>query len=138
MLLTLICFCFFLSWTNPPKKHRTGCVVGVYRHLSGWSSSDIVTEYKLYAGEKARECDEAYLANFNVSPLSSLSAHAGAAVSAQGFSRSGVRSSGRRAGLRVESVLVSFVMILIWTTTFYRFSPSVTYSNASINDTSPL
>ncbi|KAL1890023.1 tyrosine-protein phosphatase siw14 [Ceratocystis pirilliformis] len=53
-------------------KHRTGCVIGVLRHLSGWSVSDILTEYNLYAGEKARDCDLAYLANFDISSFASF------------------------------------------------------------------
>ncbi|PHH51321.1 putative tyrosine-protein phosphatase [Ceratocystis fimbriata CBS 114723] len=52
-------------------KHRTGCVIGVLRHLSGWTVSDILAEYNLYAGEKARDCDLAYLANFDISSFAS-------------------------------------------------------------------
>ncbi|KKF92526.1 putative tyrosine-protein phosphatase [Ceratocystis platani] len=47
------------------ETHRTGCVIGVLRHLSGWTVSDILAEYNRYAGEKARDCDLAYLANFD-------------------------------------------------------------------------
>ena len=46
-------------------KHRTGCVVACSRKILGWSSQDIIAEYRKYAGAKARELDERYIENFD-------------------------------------------------------------------------
>lgn len=43
-------------------RHRTGCVVGAVRKLSGWSVDRIVREYTDYAQPKPRDCDIGYLA----------------------------------------------------------------------------
>ncbi|KAK3937344.1 tyrosine phosphatase family-domain-containing protein [Diplogelasinospora grovesii] len=53
-------------------KHRTGCVVGVVRKVSGWDVSSIVDEYKSYAQPKIRECDIKYITGFQLSSLSNL------------------------------------------------------------------
>jgi tyrosine-protein phosphatase SIW14 len=45
-------------------KHRTGCVVGVMRKLSGWSLPTVLDEYRQYAEPKIRECDVEYLTSF--------------------------------------------------------------------------
>lgn len=51
-------------------KHRTGCVVGVVRKLSGWDIESVVDEYRSYAQPKIREVDVAYLEAFQISSLS--------------------------------------------------------------------
>ncbi|KAI5456524.1 tyrosine phosphatase family-domain-containing protein [Mariannaea sp. PMI_226] len=50
-------------------KHRTGCVVGIIRKVSGWDTSRVLDEYKAYAEPKARECDLDYIRAFQVSSL---------------------------------------------------------------------
>lgn len=50
-------------------KHRTGCVVGVIRKVSGWETSNVLDEYKTYAEPKARECDLDYISAFQTSTL---------------------------------------------------------------------
>ncbi|KAL5629530.1 hypothetical protein BROUX41_001136 [Berkeleyomyces rouxiae] len=126
-------------------KHRTGCVIGVLRHLSGWSVNDILTEYKLYAGEKARDCDLDYLASFDVrslSPLLSSSDHhhhyrhhnkdhlirCSASPKAHKYSRAlhpldRLRHRRPRLAALASPVFLAFVMILIWSTTYYRLAP---------------
>ncbi|KAF7552010.1 hypothetical protein G7Z17_g4601 [Cylindrodendrum hubeiense] len=54
-------------------KHRTGCVVGLVRKVSGWETSTVLDEYKTYAEPKARECDLDYISAFQVSTLRLLS-----------------------------------------------------------------
>ncbi|KAK3297807.1 tyrosine phosphatase family-domain-containing protein [Chaetomium fimeti] len=53
-------------------KHRTGCVIGVVRKLSGWNLSNIITEYKAYAEPKAREVDIDYITGFELIDGSNL------------------------------------------------------------------
>ncbi|KAK3386903.1 tyrosine phosphatase family-domain-containing protein [Podospora didyma] len=53
-------------------KHRTGCVVGVVRKVSGWDVSTIIDEYKEYAAPKIRECDVNYITNFELADISNL------------------------------------------------------------------
>ena len=48
-------------------KHRTGCVVGAMRKLSGWNAEDATNEYKSYAQPKIRECDVEYIGTFQSS-----------------------------------------------------------------------
>jgi tyrosine-protein phosphatase SIW14 len=50
-------------------KHRTGCVVGVVRKITGWDAARVVAEYNTYAEPKARDCDVTYLEGFEVSSL---------------------------------------------------------------------
>ncbi|CAI7601666.1 unnamed protein product [Penicillium palitans] len=38
-------------------KHRTGCLVACFRELQGWEHSAIIDEYRLYAGQKARQLE---------------------------------------------------------------------------------
>jgi tyrosine-protein phosphatase SIW14 len=47
-------------------KHRTGCVVGVYRKWKGWDSSSILAEYTRFAEPKARPTDIQYLSDFQL------------------------------------------------------------------------
>jgi len=56
-------------------KHRTGCVVGVVRKVTGWELSPIVDEYRSYAEPKIRDCDIKYLTDFDLSDLSNLFVH---------------------------------------------------------------
>lgn len=46
-------------------KHRTGCVIGCYRKINGWSMENVLDEYRKYAGAKARVLDEKYMTLFN-------------------------------------------------------------------------
>ncbi|XP_075080657.1 inositol diphosphatase DSP5-like [Nicotiana tabacum] len=50
-------------------KHRTGCLVGCLRKLQKWCLSDVVEEYKHFAGIKWRETDVKFLESFDVSRL---------------------------------------------------------------------
>ncbi|KAI8295988.1 hypothetical protein K4K61_001208 [Colletotrichum sp. SAR11_59] len=56
-------------------KHRTGCVVGVVRKVTGWELTNIVDEYRTYAEPKVRENDIKYLTDFDLSDLSNLFVH---------------------------------------------------------------
>ncbi|GKT44593.1 tyrosine-protein phosphatase pmp1 [Colletotrichum spaethianum] len=56
-------------------KHRTGCVVGVVRKVTGWELNTIVDEYRTYAEPKVRDCDIKYLTDFDLSDLSNLFVH---------------------------------------------------------------
>ncbi|KAK1659610.1 tyrosine phosphatase [Colletotrichum godetiae] len=56
-------------------KHRTGCVVGVVRKVTGWELNTIVDEYRAYAEPKIRDCDVKYLTDFDLSDLSNLFVH---------------------------------------------------------------
>ncbi|KAI1433236.1 tyrosine phosphatase family-domain-containing protein [Xylaria sp. CBS 124048] len=51
-------------------KHRTGCVVGVYRLSNHWDMKRIVDEYTAFAEPKVRETDLQYLAQFEIKSLS--------------------------------------------------------------------
>ncbi|KAK3314527.1 tyrosine phosphatase family-domain-containing protein [Apodospora peruviana] len=53
-------------------KHRTGCVVGVVRKLTGWELSNIIREYKNYAEPKVRECDINYITGFEPASITNL------------------------------------------------------------------
>ncbi|KAK4141175.1 tyrosine phosphatase family-domain-containing protein [Dichotomopilus funicola] len=53
-------------------RHRTGCVIGVIRKVSGWSLNNVLTEYNAYAAPKARECDVKYLTNFETASMSTI------------------------------------------------------------------
>lgn len=50
-------------------KHRTGCVVGVYRKWSGWDTASVVAEYQKFAAPKARGSDVKYLNEFKLTSL---------------------------------------------------------------------
>jgi tyrosine-protein phosphatase SIW14 len=53
-------------------KHRTGCAIAVFRHVSGWSIDSIVDEYQGFAQPKVRTCDITYISNYQVSSLQRL------------------------------------------------------------------
>ncbi|KAK3898563.1 putative tyrosine-protein phosphatase [Staphylotrichum tortipilum] len=53
-------------------KHRTGCVVGVVRKLSGWDLNDVIDEYRVFAEPKVRDCDVAYLRGCEAAHFSGL------------------------------------------------------------------
>lgn len=55
-------------------QHRTGCVVGVIRKVSGWQLPGILDEYRSYAAPKVRDCDLEYLAKFQISDLTRVPA----------------------------------------------------------------
>ncbi|MCJ1244401.1 hypothetical protein MMC30_001599 [Trapelia coarctata] len=46
-------------------KHRTGCVVGCWRKMNDIPMGAIVTEYRKYAGAKARILDEKFIETFD-------------------------------------------------------------------------
>lgn len=50
-------------------KHRTGCVVGVIRKVSGWNMQKVLDEYRTYAEPKIRECDVEYISAFKAAAL---------------------------------------------------------------------
>ncbi|MES1920550.1 hypothetical protein MHBO_002211, partial [Bonamia ostreae] len=47
-------------------KHRTGCLIGIYRCSSRWSLTSIFEEYNRYAGSKARPLDLQFIEQFHV------------------------------------------------------------------------
>jgi tyrosine-protein phosphatase SIW14 len=53
-------------------QHRTGCVIGIVRKLSGWDLGNIISEYKTYADPKVRECDINYITGFELANISNL------------------------------------------------------------------
>ncbi|GAP83698.1 putative tyrosine-protein phosphatase siw14 protein [Rosellinia necatrix] len=50
-------------------KHRTGCVVGVFRKFNQWDMERIIKEYSTFAEPKVRETDLKYLAEFELPSL---------------------------------------------------------------------
>lgn len=76
-------------------KHRTGCVVGVMRKLSGWKTSSVLDEYRHYATPKVRECDLEYLTAFSVTPPEGTN-----------VDRSQSCSHGRRTFIRVFALTI--------------------------------
>jgi tyrosine-protein phosphatase SIW14 len=54
------------------EQHRTGCVIGIVRKLSGWDVNSIVSEYKTYASPKERDCDIKYITGFELANISNL------------------------------------------------------------------
>ncbi|KAL2265304.1 hypothetical protein VTJ83DRAFT_6404 [Remersonia thermophila] len=53
-------------------KHRTGCVIGIVRKLSGWNISNIIREYCAFAEPKVRDCDIDYITAFELGNISNL------------------------------------------------------------------
>ncbi|PVH84451.1 hypothetical protein DL98DRAFT_410834 [Cadophora sp. DSE1049] len=53
-------------------KHRTGCAVGVIRHVARWDVEAILEEYRGYAEPKVRDCDVNYITSYEVSSLQNL------------------------------------------------------------------
>ncbi|KAI0436903.1 tyrosine phosphatase family-domain-containing protein [Xylaria telfairii] len=51
-------------------KHRTGCVVGVFRLTNQWTLNNIIDEYTSFAEPKVRETDIKYLSEFKLASLS--------------------------------------------------------------------
>lgn len=47
-------------------KHRTGCLVGCFRKMSGGTPEKIFEEYRHYAGPKARILDERFIDMFDI------------------------------------------------------------------------
>ncbi|KAI8143532.1 protein-tyrosine phosphatase [Fennellomyces sp. T-0311] len=46
--------------------HETGTLVGCLRKLEGWNFSSIITEYRAYAGTKARYVNEQFIELFDL------------------------------------------------------------------------
>ncbi|KAL8733329.1 MAG: hypothetical protein Q9166_002153 [cf. Caloplaca sp. 2 TL-2023] len=53
-------------------KHRTGCIIAIYRLLSHWSPAATITDYRKYAASKARALDESFIYNFDVPGMLAL------------------------------------------------------------------
>ncbi|KAL1839820.1 hypothetical protein VTJ49DRAFT_1099 [Mycothermus thermophilus] len=53
-------------------KHRTGCVIGIVRKLSGWHINNIIREYRAFAEPKVRDCDIDYITAFELANISNL------------------------------------------------------------------
>lgn len=100
-------------------KHRTGCVVGVVRKITGWNNDRVVHEYKTYAGIKERDCDVKYMRAFKLSRIASLVADKELRVDA-GNSRDALGGPAQPAavGFRVphffRAAFVSMTVLLIW------------------------
>ncbi|KAK4242186.1 tyrosine phosphatase family-domain-containing protein [Achaetomium macrosporum] len=92
-------------------KHRTGCVIGVVRKLSGWDIDSIVSEYKTYAEPKARDCDVKYIMGFELSNISNLSREASWPFRTAGFLRAS---------------LFALVMVVVWFTSSSRIATART------------
>ncbi|KAI1195270.1 tyrosine phosphatase family-domain-containing protein [Nemania serpens] len=50
-------------------KHRTGCVVGVFRKSNQWDLKRVIDEYSSFAEPKVRETDLRYLTEFELAGL---------------------------------------------------------------------
>ncbi|KAK8038792.1 Tyrosine-protein phosphatase DSP1 [Apiospora rasikravindrae] len=87
-------------------KHRTGCVVGVYRKWSGWDTASVVAEYHKYASPKARDSDVKYLNEFKLTSLKH------------------VMTEKQPYGIRQFSFLtmVAAISLVVWILTFYSSS----------------
>lgn len=88
-------------------KHRTGCVVGVVRKLSGWNTESVIDEYRSYAQPKIRECDVAYLEAFQISSLREVPA------SRQVGDLASVRSPPKQRTF-LRALILSVVVLGIW------------------------
>ena len=47
-------------------KHRTGCVMGVFRRLQGWALTPVLAEYRMFASPKERVMDQMFIELFDV------------------------------------------------------------------------
>ena len=47
-------------------KHRTGCTVACFKRIIGYELDDIVNDYHVYAGAKARFLDEVFFESFDL------------------------------------------------------------------------
>jgi tyrosine-protein phosphatase SIW14 len=47
-------------------KHRTGCTVACFKRIIGYELDDIVNDYHIYAGAKARFLDEVFFESFDL------------------------------------------------------------------------
>ena len=45
-------------------KHRTGCLVGCFRRLCGWSLTAIFEEYRIFSAPKQRFVDQQFIELF--------------------------------------------------------------------------
>jgi tyrosine-protein phosphatase SIW14 len=90
------------------QQHRTGCVVAVVRKVSGWDLSTILDEYRSYAKPKVRECDEKYIAAFELSSLSNL----------------WIKETDSHFRIRafLRTFLFTVVFLLVWVTTGARLT----------------
>ncbi|KAI8867361.1 protein-tyrosine phosphatase [Ramicandelaber brevisporus] len=78
-------------------KHRTGCLVGCLRRMQGWALTPIFTEYRHFAGTKARSLDMQFIELFDSSSVglqeqstsSSSSSMPALTVEALGISQNG-------------------------------------------------
>ncbi|KAL2073214.1 hypothetical protein VTL71DRAFT_10538 [Oculimacula yallundae] len=94
-------------------KHRTGCAVGVIRHVARWGVEAIIEEYRGYAEPKIRDCDLKYITGFNVMSLQNL------------FTKPDTpRSSNSRINNRDRKILKFFVVVAtvmtIWFTSIWN------------------
>ena len=48
-------------------KHRTGCLVGVYRRTCGWSLASVFEEYRRFSEPKERQMDQQFIELFDTS-----------------------------------------------------------------------
>jgi tyrosine-protein phosphatase SIW14 len=80
-------------------QHRTGCVIGVVRKLSGWHLSNIIHEYKTFAEPKARECDINYITGFELANISNLFREP---------------SSPFRTAAFLRATMFALVMLVVW------------------------
>ncbi|KAK3304145.1 tyrosine phosphatase family-domain-containing protein [Chaetomium strumarium] len=92
-------------------KHRTGCVIGIVRKLSGWDVNSIVSEYKTYANPKARDCDIKYITGFELANISNLFREASWPFRTAGFLRAS---------------LFALIMVVVWLTSSTRITKART------------
>lgn len=59
------------------RQHRTGTLVACLRKVMGWEMERISTEYRRYAGVKARALDERFMDMFDERALLWLAKHQG-------------------------------------------------------------
>lgn len=94
-----ISVCTALGSNTDSCQHRTGCVIGVVRKLSGWHLSSVISEYKTFAEPKARECDINYITGFELANISNLFREVGSPFRTAGFLR---------------ATLFALVMLVVW------------------------
>ncbi|KAK4101100.1 hypothetical protein N658DRAFT_80285 [Parathielavia hyrcaniae] len=80
-------------------KHRTGCVVGAIRKLSGWKLGNIIGEYRTFAEPKVRDCDIDYITDFELADISHLFLDPTMPFHHPGF---------------IRATLIAFVMLIVW------------------------
>lgn len=95
-------------------QHRTGCVIGIVRKLSGWDLGAIVSEYEAFAAPKSRDCDVQYITAFELAHIAGLSS---SSPSSSPSSRDAAGVGGEpamRAPAFLRATVFALVMLVVW------------------------